>query len=44
MASLVFDGNEHSIAGFSYVDFWVENEEGIGTESKMQGALSCSNN
>jgi len=27
-------GNRHSITGLSYVDFWVENDEGIETVSK----------
>ena len=37
MANPVFDGSRYNITSLSYVDFWVENEEGIEIVSKEAG-------
>ena len=37
MATPMFDDSRHNITSLSYVDFWVENDEGIGIVSKEAG-------
>lgn len=37
MAKPVFDGSRHNITSLSYVDFWVENEDGNEVVSKEAG-------
>ena len=39
MVSSMFDDGRHNIAGLSYVDFWIENKDGIEIVFQEAGQL-----